>query len=145
MGLITPLPIILAYVWACWVTCLILCNPMDCSLPSSSVHGVSQAKILEWLPFPSPGDLPDSGIKPASPALQTDSLPDYLTEGSPQLGLIPSPIVLLECAPLALENHIELSFIFYITALLQSLLLYSYPTLFSLLYAFYLLIGPALL
>ena len=29
--------------------CLILCDPMDCSSPSSSVHGVSQAKILEWV------------------------------------------------------------------------------------------------
>ena len=31
-----------------------------------SVHGISQARILEWveLPFPSPGDLPDPGIKP---------------------------------------------------------------------------------
>ena len=28
-----------------------------------------QARILEWLPFPSPGDLPDPGIEPASPAL----------------------------------------------------------------------------
>ena len=31
--------------------------------------------ILEWLPFPSPGDLPDPGIEPGSPALQADSLP----------------------------------------------------------------------
>ena len=30
---------------------------MDCSLPGSSVHGISQARILELLPFPSPGDL----------------------------------------------------------------------------------------
>ena len=33
---------------------------MDCSPPDSSVHGISQARILE---FPSPGDLPDPGIK----------------------------------------------------------------------------------
>ena len=35
----------------CLVTqsCLILCNPMDCSLPGSSVHGISQARILEWV------------------------------------------------------------------------------------------------
>ena len=42
---------------------------MDWSLPGSSVCGNCQAKILEWLPFPSPGDLPDPGIKPTSPAL----------------------------------------------------------------------------
>ena len=33
-----------------------------------------QARILEWLPFPSPGDLPDPGIGPMSPALHVDSL-----------------------------------------------------------------------
>ena len=29
--------------------CLILCDPMDCSLLGSSVHGISQARILEWV------------------------------------------------------------------------------------------------
>ena len=38
---------------------LTLCDPMDGSPPGSSVHGISQARILEWVPFPSPGDLPD--------------------------------------------------------------------------------------
>ena len=42
---------------------------MDWSLPGSSERGNYQAKILEWLPFPSPGDLPDPRIKPTSPAL----------------------------------------------------------------------------
>ena len=46
-----------------------LFDPMDCSQPGSPVHGISQARILEWVPFPSPGDLPDPGIRPASPAL----------------------------------------------------------------------------
>ena len=55
---------------------LILCNPIDYSPPSySSVHGILQARILEWLPFPSPADLPNTGIEPGSPALQADSLP----------------------------------------------------------------------
>ena len=31
-------------------SCLTLCNPMDCSLPGSSVHGIFQARILEWVP-----------------------------------------------------------------------------------------------
>ena len=39
------------------------------SLPGSSVHGILQARLLEWLPFPSPGYLPDPGIEPVSPAL----------------------------------------------------------------------------
>ena len=54
--------------------CLSLSDLMDCSPPGSSVHGILQARILEWLPFPSPGDLPDPGIEPRSPALQADSL-----------------------------------------------------------------------
>ena len=33
-------------------SCLTLCNPMDCSLPGSSVHGILQAKILEWTATP---------------------------------------------------------------------------------------------
>ena len=32
---------------------LILCKPMDCSLPGSSVHGILQARILEWVAIPS--------------------------------------------------------------------------------------------
>ena len=47
-------------------------NPMDCSSPGSSVLGILQARILEWVPIPSPGDLPDPGIEPwslMSPAL----------------------------------------------------------------------------
>ena len=45
-----------------------------------TVHGISQARILEWLPFPSPGDLPNPGIEDESPALQADSLPFELPE-----------------------------------------------------------------
>ena len=30
-------------------SCLTLCNPMDCSLPRSSVHGIFQARVLEWV------------------------------------------------------------------------------------------------
>ena len=33
------------------------------------------SRILEWVAFPSPGDLPNPGIEPRSPALQADSLP----------------------------------------------------------------------
>ena len=44
------------------------------SLPGSSDHGMLQARILECIAFPSPGDLPDPGIEPGSPALQVDSL-----------------------------------------------------------------------
>ena len=38
-------------------SCLTLCDPMDCSLPKSPVHGILQARILEWLlPFPLLGE-----------------------------------------------------------------------------------------
>ena len=58
--------------------CLTLCERMDCSPPGSSVHGDSQERIVEWLPCPPPGDLPNPGIEPRSPALKTDSLPAVL-------------------------------------------------------------------
>ena len=60
--------------------CPILWDSTDCSLPGSSVDGILQARILEWVPFPFPGDLPDPGIKPWSPALQADSLPSESSE-----------------------------------------------------------------
>ena len=43
-------------------SCPTLCNPVDCSLPGSSVHEIIQAGILEWVAFPPPGDLPDLHI-----------------------------------------------------------------------------------
>ena len=50
-------------------SCPTLYGPVDCSPPGSAVHGIFQARILEWLPFPPPGDLPDPKIEPMSPAL----------------------------------------------------------------------------
>ena len=41
-------------------------HPMDCSLPGSSVCGILQARILEWVAMRSPGDLPNPKIKPVS-------------------------------------------------------------------------------
>ena len=49
-------------------------DPIDCSLPGSSVCGILQARILEWVAFPFLGDLPDLGIEPRPPTLQADSL-----------------------------------------------------------------------
>ena len=43
--------------------CPTLCDPMDYSLPGSSVHRNLQARIPQWLPFPSPGDFPNLGIE----------------------------------------------------------------------------------
>ena len=47
-------------------SCLSLCDPMNCSPPGSSVHQILQARILEWVACPPPGDLPDPEIKPES-------------------------------------------------------------------------------
>ena len=66
--------------------CPTLCNPMD-----YIVHGILQTRILEWVP--SPGDLPNPGIEPRSPALWADSLPAE-PQGKPMIlewVAIPSP------------------------------------------------------
>ena len=55
--------------------CLTLFDPIDCSQLGSSVHGFSRQEYWSGLPLPPPGDLPNPGIKPVSPALQVDSLP----------------------------------------------------------------------
>ena len=51
---------------------------------SSSVHGILQARILDWLPFPSPGDLPNLGTKPGfESALYADPLPAATSQPPP--------------------------------------------------------------
>ena len=54
-------------------SCTTLCDPMVCSPPGSSIHGIFQARVLSGLPFLSPGYLPDPGIKPGSPTLWADA------------------------------------------------------------------------
>ena len=49
-----------------------LCDPVDCSPPGSSVHGILQARILEWVAIPFSRDLPNPGIEPRSLALKVD-------------------------------------------------------------------------
>ena len=62
---------LLSHVW--------LFDPIYHSLPASSVHGISQAKILEWVAISSSRGLLDPGIEPGSPALQAYSLPTKTT------------------------------------------------------------------
>ena len=52
---------VLRHVW------LTLCDSTGCSPPGSSVHGIFQVRILEWVALPSPGDFPDPGIEPTPP------------------------------------------------------------------------------
>ena len=61
----------------CVQSCLTLCNPIDCSPPGSSLHGIFQQEYWSGLPCIPPGYLPDPGTEPTSPApsaLQADSL-----------------------------------------------------------------------
>ena len=55
--------------------CLNLCDPMDCmdcSLSGSSVHGILQARILEWVSISFSRDLHDPRIEPTSPVLAAE-------------------------------------------------------------------------
>ena len=54
--------------------CPTLCDPVECSLPGFSVHGILQEKILEWGAISFSGDLPDPWIEPGSPTLDWDTL-----------------------------------------------------------------------
>ena len=66
---------------------------MDCSPPGSSVHGNPRQEY--WYLCPPPGDVPDLGIEPRSPALQVKSLPSE------------SPGVLVEKTPLPVQETQE--------------------------------------
>ena len=55
-------------------SCPTLCDPMDCSLPGSSIHGFSRQEYWSRLSFPSPGDHPDPEIELWSSSLQEDPL-----------------------------------------------------------------------
>ena len=60
--------------------------PKDCSELGTSVYGILQARILEWIAVLSPGHLPNLGMERVSPALQADSL--HLShQGSPIIAL----------------------------------------------------------
>ena len=55
-------------------SCPTLCNPEDCSPQGPTIHGILQARILEWVAISFPEDLSDPGIEPRSPALQAEAL-----------------------------------------------------------------------
>ena len=78
-------------------SCLTLCDPMDCSPPGSSIHGILQARRLEW------GAIPFSrgSSRPRSPALQADSLPSK----SPGEALFSATEVKFSASGRALLSH----------------------------------------
>ena len=63
-------------------SCPTLCDPMDYNRPATSAHEIPRQEYWRGLPFPSPGDLHDPGIKSGSPALEADFLP-YEPPGKP--------------------------------------------------------------
>ena len=64
-------------------SCLTLCDPWTVAYQAPLSMGFSRQEYWSGLPFPSPGDLPDPGIKPRSPTLQVDALTSA-SPGKPQ-------------------------------------------------------------
>ena len=64
-------------------SCPTLCNPLGCSPPGSCVHGISQARVLEWAAIPVSRDLPDPGIEPGFPVLAGGFFTAESAKGSP--------------------------------------------------------------
>ena len=63
-----------SFILSCFNNVWIFATPIDYSLPNSSVHGILQARILEWVLCPPPRDLPDPGIEHT--ALKSPALAD---------------------------------------------------------------------
>ena len=62
-------------IYVCVLSCSVVsnfCDPMDCSPPGSSVDGIVQARVLEWVAIFLPRVLPNPGIETGSPVLQAD-------------------------------------------------------------------------
>ena len=71
-------------------SCSTLCDPMDYTPPGSSIHGISQARILEWVAMQPGGSSPTQGSNPSLLHLsQADSLPAK-PPGKPQISLLPN-------------------------------------------------------
>ena len=70
------IPVTICFCYLVTKSCLILCDPMHCSLPGSSVHGILQMRILEWVAISSSRG--SSRPRDSNPSLllwQADSLP----------------------------------------------------------------------
>ena len=105
-------------------SCPILGAPMDYSPPGPFVHGILQARILEWVTMSFSRDLPEPGIELRSLAFQADSLPSeppgkplkdsrayYFEKNHGSRALLPQSRKHVSHCPLAasLRNHIQLS------------------------------------
>ena len=95
-------------------SCPTLCSPMDCSPPGSSVHGIFRPEHWSRLPLPTPGDLPDPGIKPmslVSPALAGGFF-TAVPPGKPRCYIIYITIPLLHYSYISLICYIQKFFYF---------------------------------
>ena len=97
-------------------SCPTFCSPID-----YTVHEILQARILEWVAFPFPGNLPNPGIEPRSPTLQADFFHQLSYKGSPRIlewwpspspwdlpdpGIKPgSPALQADCLPTELSGN----------------------------------------
>ena len=87
-GMLYELIFLSLYMCGAVPSCSVVFNslgPIDCSPRGSSVHGMLQARILEWVSMPFSKDLSNPGIElafPGAPTLQVDSLP-HSHQGSP--------------------------------------------------------------
>ena len=82
------------YLAACVQSCPAVCDPMNCSLPGSSVHGILRQEYWSGLPLPIPEDLPNPGITPkslVSPAL-VNGFFTPASPGKPLLGCTKSQL-----------------------------------------------------
>ena len=68
--------------------CPTFCDPIHCRPPGSSVHGILQARVLEWVAMPSSKESSQPGTEPGSPASQADSLPSQSPEEAHYLNII---------------------------------------------------------
>ena len=66
-------------------SCPTLCDPMDCSLPGSSLHGILQARVLEWVAIAFSRGSSRPRIEPESPEFQADALTSE-PPGKPRVG-----------------------------------------------------------
>ena len=79
----------------------IICKSLDCSRPGSSVRGILQARILEWVAMPSSGDLPKPGMEP------TSLMSPVLAGGFFTTSATREALTLVYCMPSRLDYLIE--------------------------------------
>ena len=87
--------------------CPTLSDSMDCSLPGSSVHGIFQARVLEWLPLPSPKKVMQEK------ANKRQTAPERGTEAPFSYNVSPPPsIVIAEGLRLSKRNDYRIQFLY---------------------------------